>query len=220
MSQLVHLITPPDLEPITLQAAKGHLRLETGLDDDQVNGAILAARMHVEEILWRGLVTQTWELVLSEFPGEAESFGALIPGVASAFIPVTRQAFKRAAEGIELPKGGLVSVTSLKYLEPAAGVNTTWSAANYLVDTVSQPGRVRLAYGVAWPEHRVQWDAIRVQYVVGWAVAAVPQPIKQAMLLLVSHFYENRTLEVPGRLSPVTFAVDALLAPYSLKRHT
>ncbi len=216
----VQLITPPAAEPITLQQAKDHLRLETAFDDAQVNGAILGARMYVEEICWRGLVTQVWELVLERFPGETDCYGALIPGSSSPFGLSTHQAYLRAAEGIEVPKGNLVSVGSVKYLEPAAGAVTTLASSEYLVDTVSVPGRIRLAYGKSWPAHRAQWDAIRIQYTVGWAAEAVPQPIKQAMLLLISHLYENRTLEVPGRLTPVQFAVDSLLAPYRLARHT
>ena len=52
---------------------------------------------------------------------------------------------------------------------------------------------------------------------VGTSVANVPAPIKQAILLLISQMYEHRTPEVTGAVvSPVVFAVDALLAPYRM----
>lgn len=45
--------------------------------------------------------------------------------------------------------------------------------------------------------------------------AAVPQGIKQAMLLLVGSWYENREATISGAtIAEVPFAVDALIAPY------
>lgn len=194
----VQLITGPAQEPVTLAEAKAHLRIEHGLDDAGVTALIVAARAWVEEHCWRGLVTQTWELVEACFPDDAD--------------------LEAARQGFELPKGNLVSVATVKYLD-ADGVQQTLAGSDYLVDTVAVPGRVRLAYGKSWPSYRYQWDAVRIRYDVGWAVGAVPQPIKQAILLLVSQMYENRTPEVTGTIvSPIQFAVTALLGAYRLVR--
>lgn len=185
------LVTPPAAEPVTLTEAKAHLRLEHALDDTYVTALIKAARIHAEDVCWRGFVTQTWELILEAFPG---------------------------ADEVELRKGNLGAVTSVKYID-ANGVEQTMASADYVVDTVSVPGRVLLAYGKSWPTTRDQWDAVRVRYTVGWAEAAVPLPIKQALLLLVSQMYEHRTPEVIGAtLAKVGFAVDSLLSPYRLAR--
>lgn len=197
---LVSLITPPALEPITLQEALDHLRLDLGVDNATVTAAIAGARKYAEEFLWRGLVTQTWELVLEAFPDDG-------------CLPV--KSMQR--QGIELPKGNLVSVTSVKYID-GNGTEQTMSTGDYTVDTVSEPGRIRLAYNKTWPTVRPQWDAVRVRYVVGWSVANVPQPIKNALLLLVAQLYENRVPEVAGTLSSIEFAVEALLGPYRLRR--
>lgn len=212
---LTHLITPPASEPLTLGEAKAQLRLETADDDAQVNGQILAARMYVEEICWRGLVTQVWELVAAGWPHE-RPWATL--GFPFEYGVVAFQHLQNHLEGIELPKGNLVSVGSVKYIDTLGVQQTLVENTDYVVDTVSKPGRVRLAFDKFWPEHRAQWDAVRIQYTVGWSPDQVPQPLKQAMLLLVSHFYENRTLELPGRLTPLQFSIDSLMAPYSLKR--
>lgn len=188
---LVQLITPPAFEPVSLQEAKDHLRLEVGDDDAQVTADILGARQWVEEYLWRGLVTQTWELTLGGFPCEDQ---------------------------VELPKGNLASITSVTYVD-GDGATQTLATTEYVADAVSVPGKVRLAYGKSWPGTRYQWNAVKVRYVVGWAVADVPQPIKNAMKLLISQLYEHRTPEVVGTIvSPVQFAVTSLLAPYRLAR--
>jgi uncharacterized phiE125 gp8 family phage protein len=42
------LITGPALEPVSLDDAKAHLRLDTDDDDVLVGAAICAARLHVE----------------------------------------------------------------------------------------------------------------------------------------------------------------------------
>lgn len=188
---LVALITAPALEPVTLQEAKDHLRLEVGEDDGQVTSAILSARQWVEEHCWRGLVTQTWELTLGGFP---------------------------CADQVELPKGNLASLAYVRYVD-GDGVTQTLATTEYQADTVSEPGKLRLAYGKSWPSARCHWDSVKVRYVVGWAVADVPGPIKSAMKLLISHFYENRAPEVVGTIvSPVKFAVESLLKPYRLTR--
>jgi uncharacterized phiE125 gp8 family phage protein len=185
---LVHVVTPPASEPITLTEAKNHLRLEGDDDDAYVATCIRAARQHVEQVCWRGVVTQTREAILEAFP----------------------------CGPLELPGGNLVSVASIVYVD-ANGAEQTLDAGAYEADTVSEPGRLLLAYGQSWPSARCQWNAVRVRYTVGWEVADVPAPIKQALLLLVAQMYEHRVPEViGGTLSKVAFAVDALLDHYRL----
>jgi uncharacterized phiE125 gp8 family phage protein len=184
-----YLVTAPATEPVSLAEARAHLRLEDSLDDVYVTTLIAAARRWVEERCRRGLITQTWELILDAFPDEE----------------------------VELPRGPLQSITSVKYLD-VDGVEQTLAPATYETDTVNDPGRLRLAYDKDWPDIRERWNSVRVRYVVGWAsAAAVPEPIRQAMQLLVSQMYEHRTPEVLGTIvSKVSFAVDALLSPYVL----
>jgi len=171
-------VTPPASEPVTLAEAKLHVRQDLDTDDTLITGLITAAREEVERICWHALLTQTWELVLDRWP---------------------------AGDAIELPRPPLQSVTSVKYTD-SSGAETTWSAANYVVDTDSTPGRIVLAYSVTWPTVVLQpTGGIRVRYVAGWTSAAnVPQAIKQALLLLVGHWYENR--EDTGKAATDTIA--------------
>lgn len=186
----IRVITPPATEPVTLPEAKAHLRLESNLDDVQVDTLVRTARQYVEQVCWRGLVSQTIEYVTDAFPSDDG--------------------------GIELPFGNLVSVTSVTYVD-ANGAEQTMPSSDYSVDTVRVPGRVMLAYGKTWPTAREQWDAVKVRYAVGWAASSVPLPLKHAILLIVSHLYEHRTPEVIGAsISQVQFAIDALIWPYRL----
>jgi uncharacterized phiE125 gp8 family phage protein len=188
---LTRVVTPPASEPVTLAEAKAHLRLEGDEDDAYVTALIQAARQHVEEVCWRGVVAQTREVVLDAFP---------------------------CGDAVALPGGNLGAISSVVYVD-ADGEEQTLGAGVYEADAVSVPGRLLLSYNETWPGTRSQWNAVRVRYTVGWAVADVPAPVKHAVLLLVAHLYEQRTPEITGTIvAKVAFAVDALLSPYRLVR--
>lgn len=188
------LVTSPAVEPLTPLQVKDQLRVETGTDDVFIDGLIAAARQHLDGRdggLNRALITQTWELRLDEFPIH-DPLGA-----------------------IRLPYPPLQSVTSVKYLD-LAGVEQTVPAADYVVDTQSRVGRVVLAPDTSWPETRDTIHAVRIQYVAGYGDAGtdVPAPIRQAMLLLIGHWYEHREEVVPGAMTRLPVAAEALLAPF------
>lgn len=133
------LVTAPAEEPVTLAEAKAHLRLEHNEDDVYVESLITAARQYVEQICWRRVVTQEWELVLGGFPG---------------------------ADEISLAKEDLKSVESVQYVD-ANGDEQTLSPDVYAVDAVSEPGRVVLAPGQSWPATAEREDAVRVRFKAG-----------------------------------------------------
>ncbi len=228
---LVRLNTAPASEPVTLAEAKAHLRLDTALDDTYVLSLIATARAYCEQVCWRGIVTQAWELALPGFIGADRLELADgrhyfdVPMIGSEWVNPARPG--RFLPYIELIKGELAPladldddatspVDSVKYIDPT-GAQQTLAATEYDVDTFSMPGRLRLAYGKSWPQTRDQWNAVSIIYWVGWAVADVPAPIKQAILLLVSQLYEHRTPEVIARaIVPIQFTFDSLIAPYRL----
>jgi uncharacterized phiE125 gp8 family phage protein len=179
------LVTAPTIEPVTLAEAKLHLRVDHGDEDALIESLVTSARTHVEHVTSRAFINQTWRLSLDAFPAE-----------------------------IRLPRPPLSSVTSLQYLD-GNGTLQTLSASSYTVDSDAEPGRVVEAYATTWPSVRNDIRAVRVTYVAGYGATAatVPQPIKQAILLLVGHWYANR--EAVGTVgSDIAFAVDALLAPF------
>ncbi len=85
--------------------------------------------------------------------------------------------------------------------------------AEYVVDADSFPGAFYCAYGKTYPPTQNIYNAVTVRFVAGYANAgAVPQRIKQAMFLLIGHWYENRENSVVGTIvNKLPDAVDALL---------
>ncbi len=134
-------ITPPYLEPITLNEAKLHLRRDDiTADDALITALIAAARTHLENVTSRAFNQQTLELVFDDWPCE---------------------------DSISIPRPLLQSVSSIKYTD-SSGTETTWTTADYIVDTDSKPGRVSLAYNAVFPNATLRpVAAIKVRYVAG-----------------------------------------------------
>ncbi len=219
------LVTAPSIEPLTLAEAKSHLRLEESFDDTTVMALIVSARQYIEKACWRGLLVQQWELAQPSFRGEDKN-EELQPYVAGISQPYPYQS-NRIHPYLELPKGHLSETPAvvITYLDPN-GASQTLSAAAYVVEgggvggIDTQCGRVWLNTngGYSWPDVLSRFDAVKVNYKVGWETAAkVPGPIKQAVLLLISQMYEYRSPELTLQTFPLKFAVDSLIAPYTLQ---
>ena len=181
----VRLITPPTFadEPITLEEAWHHLRIDTFLNSDSppatVSGddlwletiGIPAARNWAEGYVGKSLVTQTLELVGTAFPSDY----------------------------FELPFGPVQSVTSVIYVDED-GIEQTMDAADYDLNTDVSPSRVQLAYDVdAWPTARDAYNSVRVRYVAGYTPVGdspsfgnITPSLKIGILLMLGHLYENR----------------------------
>lgn len=103
---------------------------------------------------------------------------------------------------IRLPKHPVRSISSVKYLDTAAGTLTTLDAAAYEVDLAR--GRIVPAYGTSWPSARSTVNAVRVEFACGYAtalgVANVPGIFKQACRAIVADAIENRRMvyELPN----------------------
>jgi uncharacterized phiE125 gp8 family phage protein len=191
------LFAAADGEPISLDEAKAHLRVDIDDEDDLIVSCIAAARSHLEGITGRSFVSQTWDYTIdNEWPW--------------ALNLDTRC----NEQMIELPRAPLVSVTSITYVD-TAGASQTLASNQYVVDGAGTIGRIYPAYDVSWPSVRSQKRAITVRFVAGYGTAvSVPEALKQALLLLIAHFYTQRETVVVGQVTAVPMAVDSLVAPY------
>ncbi|NUA26110.1 head-tail connector protein [Cupriavidus basilensis] len=104
--------TQPVGEPVSLEEAKLHLRVDHDDEDDRIKSLIVTARMDAERRLRRTLLLSGWTLT-------CDDFGALY----------------------ELPMAPLVAVTSIAYVD-AMGAPQVLAPTAYRVDPTSEPGRV------------------------------------------------------------------------------
>jgi uncharacterized phiE125 gp8 family phage protein len=125
-----------------------------------------------------------------------------------AYITQTlEKAFDKFPENVfELPRPPLKSVTSIKCYDTD---NVEHEITNFFVDTYSQPGRVAVD---EYPKIELRkLNGVIVRFVAG--ESTVEQKVKQAMLLLISHWFENReATSTDLKISSETaFSVKALL---------
>ncbi len=92
---------------------------------------------------------------------------------------------------IDLPVAPVISVSSITYLD-SAGAEQTLPTDVYEAVLVGLEPHIRLKVGQSWPAVRCASDAIRVTVVAGYA--ALPAPIKHAMLLMLSDWFDNRAV--------------------------
>ncbi len=105
----------------------------------------------------------------------------------------------------------LIAVTSIAYTD-TAGVSQTLSSALYTVDTTTVPGRIVPAYGQRWPATQGHIDAVTLTYTAGYGEAsAVPDRVKQAIKLLVGHWYANREDSQTDPMHQIPIGVESLL---------
>ena len=178
----LQLTTPPAVEPLALAAVKTYLRVIANDQDSVITSLITRARQYVEANAKIQLITATWTLGLGGFPS-----AQLIPPGGGSSVWDTDNA-------IRPPRPRLQSVTSIKYIDTDE-VQQTLDAGDYVVDTLSEPGRIVPSLSTSWPSTLDSSRAVvEVEYVAGFGDAAsdVPESIKQAMLLLISHWYEHR----------------------------
>lgn len=138
------LVTAPANLPVTLIEAKKQCEVASTdtVHDAQLMSLIAAATSLVERDSQRKLVCQVWEQRLNEWPG---------------------------TEYLPLRFGPVLSVPTVKYIDDD-GVEQTWAAANYTVDTARTRPAIWLAYGIDWPSSSTRniQDAIRIRGVCGY----------------------------------------------------
>ena len=178
------LKTAPDVEPITLDDAKEHLRVDESDEDALIAALVKAAREHVESFTSQPLITQAWTYYGNCFSREVDL------------------------------KPNLQNISSVKYIDNN-GAQQTINPAYYEADTTAIVGVLYPAYEYVWPSTRNIKNSVEVEFVAGFGDAsAVPEAIKQAIKLLIGHWYVNREAVSMGQSNEIPVGVDLLLRPF------
>jgi len=195
------LISPPATEPVTLDDAKAHAKIDSASENALVSSLITAARQWAEQYTNRAFITQKWQLALDYAPSTG---------------------------GINLPRSPLQSVESVMSYSNADDANL-WNAENYFVDTLKEPGRITLRSGATWPLPTRPANGLIITYIAGYGddASTVPAPIKTAICQLVAHWLEHRgdAPTAPSARNGATIApaaavplvIQSLLNPYRVR---
>ena len=206
----IKVITQPTEEPITLDEAALHLKLDSidsppeYHDAARVQWLISAAREYCEQYLGRSLAVQTLE------------YGS--------------NTFGHDVNGIELPMGPVLYVIGASYVN-GDGLTVplddgTGSPTNpqFELDDFSTPQRVRLPFNGTWPTARSHPGSVRIQYVAGYSTQItsptpdypLPYALKAAILLVLGDLYDNISNSVERPLTEIPIGAKVLMSPYRL----
>lgn len=178
--------------PVTRADAKLYLRVDTATEDSVVDDCIEAAVDYCEKELGLALMDQQITLKLDNFPSGREIF---------------------------LPMTNLLSVISVNYTD-SAGANQAFT--DYTVDSYMTPGRI-VNNTSTWPQTKDIANAVTIVYRAGFKsyetglTNPVPNGIRQAMLMLITHWFDHRNSVFIGAglaSNEVALSVSALLQKY------
>lgn len=179
------VVTPPTVEPVTLVQVKQRLNIFVNDDDAELVQLVTAARQQVELDL----------------------------GGACLGTTVVDQWFDRTPTNRILPllRWPVTAITSVK-THATDDTETVFAAGEYLVDLVTQRGRVILNDDASWPTGLRSYRGVVVRYTCGFT-NGIPETYKLAMLFLIAHWFKHREAVVVGHSSaPLQWSYEALLS--------
>tara|TARA_R110001583_G_scaffold103161_2_gene250166 strand:+ start:953 stop:1534 length:582 start_codon:yes stop_codon:yes gene_type:complete len=161
----------PTTPLFTTAEAKDFLKVDTTADDTLIDNLVIAA-------------TESCQIYTNQY-----------------FIRYTISQYSDTWAGIyTLYKSPVSAITHIKYYD-SDDTEQTLSSSNYILDDVSKPARIGLAVDGTLPSLSDRINAVHVKYTVGYGTAStdVPDGIKQAVLLTLGNWYENRQSVISGR---------------------
>lgn len=189
------IVTQPATALLSRAEVKSFVRIDADDDDADLAAFVAGCTDQVDAEfgeLGRALITQTWRLTLPCFPSGAR---------------------------IVLPLCPVQSITSVTYYD-SDGTQQTLAAENYRLIAGADEAWIELVDGASWPGISSRSDAVAVTYVAGYGDAAtdVPEGIRQAVRLLVSHWYDNRKAATEDKLAETPMGVRYILAKFRVPR--
>ncbi len=202
------VLSQPKSEPISLDEAKIHLRVDHGDEDELINILIQAAIELAEIHTNRSFITQTRQMKLDSFPAY---YG--------------RSGYNGCIGTIYLQNSPLISLSGVDADNNALGITyydqnealQTLSTSDYWVDSSS--GIPRLVVKNSWPSTFTMPNAVIITYTAGYGAAtAVPAQIKQALFLMIGHLYEHRESVSTEQLYEIPMGAKMLLGSYVVEQ--
>jgi uncharacterized phiE125 gp8 family phage protein len=205
MYAALRVITPALTEPVTIEQARRHCRIDNTYDDDVLGMYLTSARTWAETWLNRALFTQKLQYNVTWSP----------PPTATPLVPQSLIVFPLnwpplVKRPIELPRAPTVSVEGITW-----GPIDNMQAADpddYDTNLLVEPGYIAVKPQLL---PRIPQQSMSIDYTSGYSDAdpsAIPPGILHGILFLTAFLYENRG-DAGGDM-PAT--ARALMQPYRL----
>lgn len=125
----LRVLTPPAVEPVSLDLLREHLRLDEDFDDSLLETYLAAARDSAEKYLGRALIPQTLQYTLShksDILQGRDQWGSVISNFGNPSWPFAATQFSQA---IELPRSPVMSIVSFVILDHLGNTTATQQTA-------------------------------------------------------------------------------------------
>lgn len=211
----------PANEPISLDAAKNYLRIDSGdtLDDPLVTVLIQAARERAERLTGRALAQRTFRMVLDSAPYYTDTIQSQLAYPPSYYsLPLYASTLWNYSQMIKLPYPPVISVQKMRYVDTNGNAQTLNQDVDFVLDRETEPARIFPIPGSYWPGNLYVANALEIDFTAGYTnnlasapdqhnnaqpgqqpdsiiTTALPASIWRAMLMLISRWYDNRSQE-------------------------
>ena len=231
MSALTQLTTPTDC--VSLSDAKTWLRIPSTMtaDDFLISNLIISAREYVSRYTGKQITGPCqYSQTMDMFPLFPMGYFSLVPWFTlpgnvvagspsiqnidwGVYTPADYSKQTLPNYGvIKLPRPPLLSVQSVNYIDPTGVWQVMPSNQYEVITSQNMPGYLRSLQS-GWPSiQQGVSNAVSITFTSGFATtSAVPQTFRTAILLLVTHWYENRAA-IGGASKAIAESIDRLLA--------
>lgn len=191
------VITRPPTDPVIFSDMDSQLRLD-GLTDEQsfIERLIKTATRWTEDYCRRYWFNTDLEVYRDRFPSNGTA-------------------------PIILYGSPLASIDQIDYIDENGAAQTLVPVTDFQEDLKSEPGMAVPAIDTFWPSTQDnKINAVTVKYTSGYDesdASLVPEEAKEAIILLVTHWFENRLMvpTIPGVPTNITAIPDAVKSSLS-----
>lgn len=208
MYAALRVLEPPAFEPVAVDLARRHCRIDQDYDDDLIELYVTSAVGKAEQFLDRALVIRKLQWNVTWAP----------PPTATPLVPQSLIVFPLnwpplVKRPIELPRAPAVSVEEIRWGE--VGDMRVATEDDYTLNLLVEPATVNVKPQIL---PRIPQQSMSIDYTAGWIededkVNELPAQIRVAILVIVAWLYEGRgdvaTTDMPE-------AALSLLRPFRL----
>lgn len=182
---MLERLEAPDVTPVSLSDVKAQLRFTASDEDAYLTALIAAAVAFVdgEGALGRAMIAQKWG-----------------------------QSMQYPAGRVYLKMTPVTELTAVKYWD-ADNVQQTATLSDFRLVANGTWAYVEPIDGAAWPTAFNRPDAVTLEYMAGYGETAanVPADLRHALLLLISHWYQNREASSESAVQEIPLGFEMLV---------
>lgn len=188
--QIIKRTVKPAVLPVRLDESKMDLRVDGSIEDAQIESLIMAATSYMEApngVINKAFITQTWTLSTHC----ADRYGRI-------YLPVTP----------------VQSIESITYYD-GQNQQQTLPVSDFHLYGEEDWAYIIPKENKSWPPTYIRLDAITITFKAGFGddESAVPDSIRQAIRMLVVHWFENRGTVIVGEsISALPMALQSLIS--------